>query len=101
MVLEKGQPLLFGESNDKGLVWQDSAWHLSSAEHARSHAHDPSQLTSAMALAYLNKSEFPIPLGIYYQHARDIFRFDHQPSKSHEDLEALFRSKQSWKIHKE
>lgn len=99
--LEAGKPLLFGKDLNHGLIWHDDEWHQAAAEEASSYCHDPAKIEAATRLVHLDPQRFPIPLGVYYQHNRSVFKFPRQCSKTVTDLDALFRSKNTWKIHKE
>lgn len=95
LTLQAGKPLLYGEALSKGLQLQtDKLTKVSSAE-AKT-CHDPSDSIAAMRLMQLNFPQYPVPVGIYYQVERDIFKLSGQTKKNKQDLEKLYRSKASW-----
>ena len=50
-----------------------------------------------MRLAQLHFPEFPVPLGVYYQHERDTLTFKKtEQFKTTADLQALYRAKAAW-----
>lgn len=100
IALEAGKPLLFGTEQAEGLIWRGDVCYRTTSADAAAYQHDPSQLSAATRLVHLDPVEFPVPLGVYYQQEREVFRFQHEPTKTVEDLLGLFRSKNTWKIHK-
>lgn len=96
IILEEKMPLVFGLSKEWALdLHQDKFQRVSSAQEL-AYCHDSSNYIAAMRLSRLNFPEFPVPLGIYYQHTRESFSLSKPMTKSVEDLSALYRSKASW-----
>ncbi len=60
--------------------------------------HDPSNMLQAVELARLTFPEHPVPLGVYYQEARDVFSLAPKRHKKRADLSALYRAKASWQV---
>lgn len=60
--------------------------------------HDPASFIQAMQLARLTFPEHPVPLGVYYQEAREMFTLKPQLNKKRADLSALYRAKASWQV---
>ncbi len=60
--------------------------------------HDTANFMQAMQLARLTFPEHPVPLGIYYQEARDVFSLQPKRNKKRADLSALYRAKASWQV---
>lgn len=96
IVLETGQPLIFGANKDKALSLVDDEFAHIPASEEHLYQHKPESFIDAMRLAQLRFPAFPVPLGVYYQKPREIFSLQQQVSKSVADLPALFRSKASW-----
>lgn len=96
VLLEEGQPLLYGAQKDKALQVEGELFTKVSASAEGLYQHNPGSLTSAMRLAALTFPEHPVPLGIYYQYSRDIFTLSQKVSKTVADLPELFRAKASW-----
>jgi len=95
--LQEGQPLLFGQELDRGLVLRDEELQQVSSQEAMAYRHDTSNLMAAMRLANLTPVTHPVPLGVYYKRARQIYQFPCEFKKTSQDLPALFRAKASWK----
>ncbi|MCH9756616.1 MAG: 2-oxoacid:ferredoxin oxidoreductase subunit beta [Gammaproteobacteria bacterium] len=60
--------------------------------------HDTANFMQAMQLACLTYPEHPVPLGIYYQAAREVFSLKPKLNKKRADLSALYRAKASWQV---
>lgn len=58
----------------------------------------PESLARAMALSQQAFPEHPVPLGVFYQDARESFKVDNNGHKKRADLEALLRAKASFKV---
>lgn len=98
IVLQEGQPLLFGTEKQWGLSRQpDDSLERVSADASNVLYHDSRSLLAAMRLASLQFPDFPVPLGIYYQKPRELFRLTGKVNKSISDLPQLFRSKATWR----
>lgn len=98
IVLEHGAPLLFGEDKSQGLMLKNDELVRVTAAEAQDDVYDSSNLLSAMRLAQLSYPEHPVPLGIYYQAARETFSLKVSFNKSLSDLSALYRAKASWQV---
>ena len=96
IVLEAGQPLIFGAERDKALGLKDEEFTRVTATEANLYQHNPSSFLDAMRLTRLNFPAFPVPLGIYYQKPREVFALGQGFKKTVKDLPALFRAKASW-----
>jgi 2-oxoglutarate ferredoxin oxidoreductase subunit beta len=96
LLLEEGQPLLFGEQKECALTLKnDQLARVSAAEGV--YKHDSSSYIDAMRLARLSFPEHPVPLGVYYQQQRPILTMPQEIKKSVSDLPELFRARASWK----
>lgn len=96
LVLEEGQPLLYGLEKQKALHREgDEFVSVPSAEDL--YRHDPSNFAAAMQLASLSFPTHPVPLGIYYQKARELFTLEQTVKKTVDDLPQLFKTKTTWK----
>lgn len=96
VLLEDGQPLVFGSQKEKALTLKENQFARVGAEEESLYKHDPSNLIEAMRLARLSFPAYPVPLGVYYQKPRDLFTLQQEVKKSVSDLPALFRAKASW-----
>lgn len=98
VILEKGKALRFGGDQQWLLTKKDDALTINPycEELELEYVHEPNSLMAAMRLAQLRCPEFPVPLGVYYQKAREQFTFSQPIKKSTADLEMLFRAKASW-----
>lgn len=61
--------------------------------------HDPGNFMQAIQLTRLTFPEHPVPLGVYYQESRPVFKFNMNQDKKRADLSALYSSKASWTVH--
>ncbi|CAM4487762.1 MAG: hypothetical protein LEGION0403_FIIPPAGN_00391 [Legionella sp.] len=95
ILLEEGQPLVYGAQKDKALHVNANSFEKVSATEEGLYTHDSSSLTAATRLAGLSFPEHPVPLGVYYQKSRELFGFDPEIKKTVQDLPALFRAKAS------
>jgi 2-oxoglutarate ferredoxin oxidoreductase subunit beta len=96
VLLEENKPLLYGTNQEKALALVGEAMQIVSASEDMIYLHQPNNLISAMRLANLRYPEYPVPLGVYYQHKRDLYILDKPIKKTNVDVEQLFRSKASW-----
>lgn len=96
IVLEQGQPLVFGAEKEKALKLNEGEFVRAAATDSEIYQHNPSSFIDAMRLTRLHFPEFPVPLGIYYQEERAPFSLPQEIKKTMEDLPALFRAKASW-----
>jgi len=95
IVLEEGQPLLYGAQKDKALHLAVEGFQKVAAEEGLYH-HNPASFIDAMQLARLRFPDFPVPLGVYYQQERPLFTLEQAVKKSVSDLPALYRARASW-----
>ena len=95
LLLEKGQPLLFGAEKEKALRINGEQFECVLANQEPT-IHDPSNFIQAMQLARLNFPHYPVPLGVYYQNPREVFTLQQEVKKSVKELPDLFRSRASW-----
>lgn len=97
IVLEEGQPLVFGAEKERALTLQGEILEqVVRKEGEALYRHDPGNYIAAMRLARLHFPEFPVPLGIYYQQPREMFTLKRAINKSVNDLPALFRARATW-----
>ena len=98
--LQEDKPLLFGQNKEQALIWENEVWQQTSAEKAVNFHHQPKQLSHAMRLANIDTQVFPVPLGIYYQQERPVFKLrpEEKSNKTQKDLADLFRSKNVWQV---
>lgn len=96
VLLEDGQPLIFGSGKEKALNLIEGQFERSGAEDGDLYTHDSGNLIDAMRLARLSFPAYPVPLGVYYQKPRELFTLRQEVNKSVSDLPALFRAKASW-----
>lgn len=97
VVLEEGQPLLFGANKEKVLTLDGENFVRAEAHEQDLYRHDSSNFMDAMRLTRLHFPQFPVPLGVYYQKPREIFALEQGVKKSVDDLADLFRARASWK----
>ncbi len=96
ITLTDGQPLLYGSNSEWSLTLQDDALKPVPADKADHYIHDTSNLLAAMRLTQLTFPDYPVPLGIYYQKARETFTLPWTFKKTTADLPELYRAKASW-----
>jgi len=96
IVLEEGQPLLYGTQKDKALQVKEEQFVSVSADEEGLYKHDSGSFIGAMRLARLSFPEHPVPLGIYYQKTRELFTLPQEVKKTVDDLQELYRAKASW-----
>lgn len=96
IVLEEGQPLLFGAEKEWVLKLEDENFKQVASKEESFYCHNPSDFISAMRLAHLHFPEFPVPLGVFYQKQREILNLDKVANKTMSDLPALYRARASW-----
>ncbi|HAU1446152.1 TPA: 2-oxoacid:ferredoxin oxidoreductase subunit beta [Legionella pneumophila] len=97
IILEDGQPLVFGAQKEKALQLDDEQFVQISIDEKTLYKHDEKNLISAMRLARLTFPDYPVPLGVYYQKERELFTLSQEVKKRLEDLPELFKAKASWK----
>jgi 2-oxoglutarate ferredoxin oxidoreductase subunit beta len=96
ILLEEGQPLLFGSEREHALDLQGEEWIRKSAAETIRYVHKSGSLIDAMRLARLSYPAHPVPLGVYYENRRELFTLPQGINKKPSDLEALYRAKASW-----
>lgn len=96
LLLEENKPLVFGANNELGLKQVNGRFQINAHEDTANEIHDPADWNKAMGLAQLRFPDFPVPLGVYYQTERPLFRLNDRINKSVDDLPTLFRKKASW-----
>lgn len=96
ILLEDGQPLKFGAEQQWMLALRNEQLERANFCEEESYRHDPGNFIAAMRLAHLTFPNYPVPLGVYYQQPRDIFKLHGEFKKTKNDLPALYRSKASW-----
>lgn len=92
VILNSGEPLLYGAQNEKALVLRDETFQCVNAEGESLYVHDSADWLSAMRLSKLSAPEYPVPLGVFYQTERNVFRFPYEMKKTKADLATLFRA---------
>ncbi len=97
ILLQEGEPLLFGANKEWALTKRDDQYCRVSSTEVGEYRHSSANFIKAMELASLTFPEYPVPLGVYYQKAREPFELPCVFKKSKKDLSALYRSKASWK----
>ena len=99
IVLDNGQPLVYGETGEKALGLEGDylkkiAYDVSDTNVLR---HDVANFYAATRLAKLHFPDHPVPLGVYYKEQRGVYSLSESKiQKSMDDLRALYRSRASW-----
>ena len=96
IVLEEGEPLVFGAGKEWALSLQEESLGQVPNNENINYRHDSTNFIAAMRLARLSFPQFPVPLGIYFQKPREVFTLNKPANKTVEDLPALFRTRESW-----
>ena len=96
VLLEEGEPLLFGDEKEWALTLNGEGNLHQVASQENLYRHDSSNLIASMRLARLSFPEFPVPLGIYYQQERELFKLGNHCNKTLDDLPQLFRARANW-----
>lgn len=108
VMLRPGQPLVFGENNEKGLCFKHDRFEIITLESDMAscftHQADLS-LPLALALSELHYPEAPVPIGIFRAVSRPLYeetleaQVTHAKEKQpHASLESLFRSGKTWVV---
>ena len=97
VLLEEGQPLLFGAEKEWGISLRDEQLSRVESTHVGEYVHQSNDFIAAMRLAELNFPDFPVPLGVYYQEQRELFQLPTVFKKTTADLNALFQTRASWR----
>lgn len=107
--LQPGQPLIFGENNEKGLQLKGDKFEIverSPETDASLFQHQPNlSLSTLMALSSLQYPEFPVPIGIFRAEPRSTYEdaiekqvVDAKKKQPEVSLEGLLRSGKTWKV---
>lgn len=96
VLLSQDEPLVFGHESEWAIACEGDALLKVAATTAPDYRHDSANLMAAMRLAKLTHPEFPVPLGIYYQHTRDLYSLSQPMRKNKQDLATLYRARASW-----
>lgn len=96
ILLEEGQPYVYGPEKQQALVEVNGEWISSWASDQNVMVHDASDFVRAMRLARLAFPQYPVPLGVYYQKPRELLTMKQDVKKTAHDLPALYRSKAAW-----
>lgn len=97
IVLEDGQPLVFGAGKDKALQLRGDKFERLEATAPNLYQHNSHSFMDAMRLSRMTFPEYPVPLGVYYQQPKELFTLPQEVKKTVDDLPALFRAKASWR----
>ena len=108
ITLRHGEPMIFGDSSDKGLVIRNGRIErvlISDVDESELMVHDESNLAHAMMLTQLFHPDFPEPMGVIYK------RQEHETyerlveaqvieakEKTDQSLEALIRGTSTWTV---
>lgn len=101
ITLQDGEPLLYGENKELGLVWQGEDFESTTSDKAQAYRHNVANHNHALHLANLDAQKFPVPLGVYYRQERPVFNLAALHTKTIADLPALYRAKHTWQIKPE
>jgi 2-oxoglutarate ferredoxin oxidoreductase subunit beta len=96
LMLEANKPMVFGEEDEKGIILKEGMLTISTEQSPPTQPHQPHQWHQAMQLAKWTYPEFPVPLGVFYEEQRPLFTLQAESTKSDDDLQALYRAKNSW-----
>lgn len=100
IILENGEPLVYGENRDKALFLNGDSLEKGSYKPSTAYLHNTGNFLGAMRLARLHFPEHPVPLGVYYQEQRGVYSLSESNQqaiqKSSDDLHALYSSRASW-----
>ena len=82
-----GQPLRFGERNERGLVYEPQRGTFRETQDPKEATlHDETNPALAMALARVDGAELPLPLGVFYREERADYTTAMQERLPHEPL---------------
>jgi 2-oxoglutarate ferredoxin oxidoreductase subunit beta len=96
LLLEDGEPLVYGADREWALTLRDQQLCRVPRSEVGDYHHDVSNFNAAMQLAALSFPAHPVPLGIYYQEVREVFELRTEFKKTVGDLPSLYRSRASW-----
>ena len=97
--LRAGEPLRFGRENEWGLRLDGEQLQRVAAAESDGVVHQPNNYFAAMRLAQLTHPEYPVPLGVYYQQAREVYQLPGKLDKDVSALAQLYRAKASWQVN--
>jgi 2-oxoglutarate ferredoxin oxidoreductase subunit beta len=96
VVLQEGEPLLFGAEKEWALTLRGEELQRVDTKEASDYCHNSKDFIAAMRLARLTFPDYPVPLGVYYQQPREMFDLSGTAKKTSADLPELYRSRASW-----
>ncbi len=97
IMLDEGEPLVYGVNRDKSLFLNGDYFEKGSYDPSTAYLHNTRHFLGAMRLAQLHFPEYPVPLGVYYQEKRGVYSLSDQSlQKSSADLHALYSARASW-----
>ena len=95
--LNHGKKLTFGQDSQWALDHQSDTFTITDNHEAISFHHDSKDKHRAFALAELHYPDFPVPLGVFYEHQADREKSVEKVSQnSDEDLMNLLQGSNSW-----
>jgi len=110
ILLQEGKPLLFGESNEKGLVYNGRQFEVvvlddpTKVEHVQTHSVQ-SDLSILTALNQLNYPDFPVPIGVFRAIEKPIYEQElakqiesAKAQSTTQSLERMLRQGKTWRI---
>lgn len=106
--LEHGKPLLFGADKDKGIAF-DASFHpyiVSGDDLAKAHVWDETADTPApaMALATMDESKFPVPIGVFRRQEKPVFeqgvnaQLEQAQAARQESIKDLIYAGELWEV---
>lgn len=96
ITLQADKPLTFGKEQEWALVLRNDHLQQVNSDTHDAYKHNPHDYLSAMRLATLT-SEYPVPLGVYFQKVREVYHLPCEIKKSVADLPTLFRERATFK----
>ncbi len=108
--LVDGKPLVFGADNDKGIAINDFKPKVVAASDPGVVTYDSKNRELAQILSRLTTSEFPVPMGVFFQESRETFEtavtkqqqvaIEKKPiaNSADENIEALLQSGETWLV---
>ena len=108
LMLQHGQPLLFGAQKDKGIAF-DAQFRpvvVTGAELGKAYVWDETADTPApaMALATMSEQEFPVPIGVFRRRSKPTFeagvqaQIAQQRQRKQESLHDLLNAGEIWQV---
>ena len=107
LILEAGQPMIFGRERDKGIRMngmRPEVVKIADIPSADLLVHDPSNPVLAYLLAQMGPPNFPTPLGVLFEVTRPVYedglarQVTAARAKSDADLTALLGAGESWTV---